>query len=959
MMKLFHIVVFLLFFSIVVKGQFVDNGADPSRLRWKSVRTPHYQVIYPERNDSMAYRYALFLERAYPHMGKTIGRSEYRSFPVVLHPENMLSNGLVAWAPRRMDLITTPQAKLAAQSWDKHLVLHESRHVQQMYKFSQGLFKPFNYILGEQTIGFATFVVPKWFFEGDAVATETAMSNSGRGRQPEFTMDYRARMLSGRFYSYDKWALGSYKDYTGDYYALGYNLTAYARYAYGEDIWDRVTSRYTRRFFRIPPFSKALKEYTGLSTTGLFAETYGFLNEEWKRQDSLYQRSGFAGIIDYMTPATERYTAYQYPQIPDDTSVIAVKTNLDDLNSLVMIRNGVEKRLCYLGNINSRIVLHSNRVYWTEYVPGLRWAHENDSELKYYDLNSGKIITVTHGRRFLAPAIDPAGTIAAVSQPDVCGVNKIVLMDVADWKEIKHFDTPANGFVKEVVFSAPDEVAAIVIDDRGLALFRLNIVSGRWDELMAPTSANISSLSAGNGRLFFESGADGTNNIYCYEPSTSETFRLTTSRFGAFSPALSADGKKLFFSDYDANGYRLAAVPVDSLQKQAADFGTVYDPPLAKTIAEQEVFNLDTDSLEAIPFDPKPYRKGARLFNAHSWAPFYYDAIDIVNSQADDLSTIVKPGCMLLSQNRLNTMITQLGWYYDDGDHHGKVSFAYKGWFPVVDVSLDYGGKTFDAEWQKNEKDEEGLFFQRTGRKLLDLEAAVYVPFNLTRNHYVSGFQPILTYSFTNNRYQQYESRKFREYQYLLGEIVYYKYRKMARREILPRLGYQLRLQYLTVPFDTENFGSLYAARLTTYLPGLIRGHGLMLRAMYQYQELNGKTLYIPQKLVSQARGYRYNYQTRQQVELKADYSFSLFCPDVSIKGLAYVKRFRSNVFYDLSVNQVKKRSDWTTISSVGADFIADCNLLRLSYPMSVGVRIIKPMDYGNIQAEGLFSVSF
>lgn len=196
-MKLVKLFVVFLLFSVGVKGQFVDYGADPMRLKWSVVRTPHYQLIYPASNDSMAIRYALFLERTYPHIGKTIGAREYRSFPVVLHPTNMQSNGMVAWAPRRMELIPTPQAKLAAQSWDKHLVLHESRHVLQMYKFSQGFFKPFSYILGEQTSGLATFVVPKWFFEGDAVATETAMSNSGRGRQPEFNMGYRARMLSG------------------------------------------------------------------------------------------------------------------------------------------------------------------------------------------------------------------------------------------------------------------------------------------------------------------------------------------------------------------------------------------------------------------------------------------------------------------------------------------------------------------------------------------------------------------------------------------------------------------------------------------------------------------------------------------------------------------------------------------------------------------------------------------
>lgn len=958
-MKLIKTLLIFLLFSVYAKSQFVNYGADPARLKWKTVRTPHYQLIYPESNDSSAYRYAMFLEQAYPYIGKTIGTTGFRLFPVMLHSENMLSNGLVAWAPRRMELITTPQAKLSAQSWDKHLVLHESRHVLQMYKLTQGIFRPFHYILGEQTAGVSSFAIPKWFFEGDAVATETAMSNSGRGRLPEFNMRYRAQMLSGDFYSYDKWALGSYKDYTGDYYALGYDLTAFARYKYGEDIWDKVTFRYTRRIFQIPPFSKALKHYTGLNTKALFNETLDFLNEEWMRQDSVYRHSGFGEIADYITPKTKRYVSYNYPQVLNDSSVLVVKTSLDDINSLVMITERAEKRLCYLGSINSRIVLNHNRVYWTENVSGIRWTHENYSELKYYDLATGKIVRVTSGGRFLAPAVDKTGKMIALSQPAASGMNKIIFIDVEKQKEIKSFNIPDNGFVKEIVFIDDNKIAVIVIDDRGLSILQMDMLSGQWTELLGPTSANITSLTEHRGQLFFESGLDGTNNIYCFDRSASKSYRLTTSRFGAFSPVLSDNGRKLFFSDYYANGYRIASVSVDSLKKQPAAFDRIYDFVLAEAIAKQEQFNLDTDSLEQIEFDPKPYRKGGHLFRAHSWAPFYYDAFDIVNSQADDLSTIVKPGCMLLSQNRLNTMITQLGWYYDDGYHHGKVALAYSGWFPVIDVSLDYGGRAFDYRWQKNDEDRDVLLYHPTSRSLVDMEASIYIPFNLTRNHYTSGFRPIVTYSYTNNRYQQLGSLKLRQYQYLLSELVYYNYRKSAQQDILPRLGYQVRLQYLNIPSDTKNFGSLYAARITTYLPGLIRGHGLMLRMMYQYQDLDGKTLYIPQKLVSQARGYRYVYQTRQKLELKADYSFSIFCPDVSIKGLAYIKRIRSNVFYDLSKNQMNKQSGWSTQSSFGADFVADCNLLRLSYPISLGIRIIKPIDYGDIQTEGLFSISF
>lgn len=235
-----------------------------------------------------------------------------------------------------------------------------------------------------------------------------------------------------------------------------------------------------------------------------------------------------------------------------------------------------------------------------------------------------------------------------------------------------------------------------------------------------------------------------------------------------------------------------------------------------------------------------------------------------------------------------------------------------------------------------------------------------YIPFNFTRGHVVRGLQPSVTYYYTNDRYQQYKSGKSGDFQYVLSELLYYNYRRMALRDIYPRLGYQVRLQHLFSPFNTENYGNQYAARLTSYLPGLRMNDGLMLRLAYQYQNTDGKALFFPKRLLEKPRGYDYMYQTRQMFSAKTDYAFSLFCPDVSIGNLAYIKRFRSNLFYDFTANQVyKSQKRWDTYHAAGADLIADCNLFRLNFPVSAGIRLTKPFGNGVVQAESLFTMSF
>lgn len=936
--------------SLNLHAQFVNYGSDPSRFKWNIARLPHYDLVYPQGNDSMAYHYALYLENAYPHIQKTIGKPMNVKFPVILHPASMLSNGMVSWAPRRMELITTPSSDLSVQSWDKHLVLHESRHVFQTGKVMHGVFKPLYYLIGEQAAGVASFFLPTWFLEGDAVSTETAMSNGGRGRLPEFNMTYRAQMLGGKkSYSFDKWLLGSYKNYTGTYYALGYDMTSYARQRYGAYIWDKTTSRYVRNIL----FENSFKHYTGSTFKKLYHDTFDFLREGWEQQDTC------SVAPRYLSPTPGSYTSYRYPQAINDSVVVAVKSGLKDINSLVRLTHGTEKRLTYIGNINSRTDFRDNRIYWTERVPGLRWAHQNYSVLKYYDLDKDRIKTVTPRQRYLTPSVDKNGQMAAVSRNSREGKNQLVLLSLPDGKEVASFPVPGNAFIKELTFGDDDKIIAIAVTNEGISLFQFAPQSGKWKELLKTTSTNITSPAWRDGKIYFESGANGTNNIYSLNLTDNRVHRLTSARFGVFDPSFSQTGSRLFFADYQASGYRIASLPADSLAAERTDLGNPAPMPFARTLAAQEEFNLDSARLEAVAFAPKRYNKALHTFKIHSWAPFYYDVTEAMNTSADDLSTIVKPGAMILSQNTLNTAITQAGWYYHKGYHHGKLSFTYQGWFPVIDLTADYGSKAFDVVWEKNEKEQDVSRGHYTDRTLLEAEARIYLPFNLTRNQRIRGIQPALTYYFTNDKYQEHKSGNLRNFQYFLPEVLLYNYRQKATRDILPRNGYQLRLQSLVTPFNTENYGSLYAAHLTTYWPGILPNQGLMLRFGYQYQELDGKALYLPKHLLETPRGYDFQYQTQQQWAFKADYALPILSPDLSLGSLVYIRRLRANLFYDLSRNRANRRSEWTAQSSYGTDLIFDWNVLRMSYPLTTGVRFIQPIDYGSFQVEALFSISF
>ena len=673
----------------------------------------------------------------------------------------------------------------------------------------------------------------------------------------------------------------------------------------------------------------------------------------------------------------------------NDSTIIAVKSGLQDINSLVIfnytkdaphqVRHvhgfdgaiyyadnrgiGNQNHLCYIGNINSRLILKNNRIYWTEYVSGLRWTHENYSVIKYYDLKANKTVTLTPRKRYLSPAVNKTGDIIAVSNYDTQGRNYIVLIDAENGNEIKRYSTFANTFIKDMSFGDNGNIIAVALSDEGLSLLQLNTYNGEWMGLMRPTTANITSPNLTDGKLYFESGLNGINNIYYLDTLRLQTYQLTSARYGAFEPTISPDNKRLVFSDYDEDGYRIASVPLDKLEAERTVLSKPYSFSLAEKISEQEGYNINKESLTPVKFEPKAYRRGFNLFKIHSWAPFYYDVIDILNLQTDDFSTLVQPGATIISQNALNTAITQAGWYYKNGYHHGKLSFIYMGWYPVIDLNVDYGDKAIDIKWEKDVNNNAYLAGYSTNRNYVEAEARVYIPLNFTRNHYIRGFQPSVSYYYTKNKYQQYQSKELRDFQYMLADLRHYNYRRLAQRDIFPRWGYQLRLQYLNTPSDTKNFGELYAARLTTYIPGFIKNDGLMLRFGYQYQDIDDKAIYVPKQLLNEARGYYYMVATRQQLMFKADYSFNILCPDFAVGSMVYIKRLRANVFYDITRNQRLKGSGWNNQNSIGADLIVDWNAIRLNYPLSLGLRFIKTLDNnsrkGNVVAEALFSIAF
>ena len=107
-------------------GQYYDWGRSPAGIRWMQVEGPRGKIVYPDYFSGGAAQVLSVMEGITPTM--TYGFS-YKPLkvPAVLHTQNFNANGIVMWAPKRMELELIPDLAPYAQPWFKQLVSPNGR----------------------------------------------------------------------------------------------------------------------------------------------------------------------------------------------------------------------------------------------------------------------------------------------------------------------------------------------------------------------------------------------------------------------------------------------------------------------------------------------------------------------------------------------------------------------------------------------------------------------------------------------------------------------------------------------------------------------------------------------------------------------------------------------------------------------------------------------------------------
>lgn len=924
--------------SFSATAQFSTDGDNPAGLKWSSMDTRDYRIIFPTGSDSLARAYGLELQKFAPRLKGSLGFSPNMMYskphPVVLNTLYSISNGSVTWAPRRMSLYTFPDPYASeAMPWMTNLAVHEGRHVAQLQFSRSGFFKGFHWFLGEMLDGALDAVYPgPHLLEGDAVVAETALTQSGRGRSADFLGYFNMAMDQGDFRNWYRWRYGSQKYYTPDHYLTGYQTIAGIRYFWNDPLFmQRYFDGVTHHPLRIGRMQKTVKDASGMR----FKATWKDLQEKYAAQfkEEAALREPFM-TADALVQTPKRFTTWYGTACTDD-GTYAIKSSLTRPSTLVKISpDGKESTVRLMSSQAFKLSYDKalNRLYWSEPVPSPRWDLKQSSRIRYYEPASGRSVSLTISSRMVNPSPSPDGLLVTAVEYPYEGGSRLVLVDAYSGGVKASLPAPDSLQLTEPVWIPSDEngrgtIYVSGLSDKGFGIYSVPVEGYGWPgaprfkgslrQELAPQPVKVKQLVAAGSAIAFCSDRTGVNEIYQLE--NGKVFQLTSTRYGACDPSFK-DGK-LLFSELRPEGRILSTA---TLSPKEVEFADIHKWVIADALSEQEkALAAGSDSQEPNITEPRHYSKIGNLIHFHSWAPFYFKYDEIAELSSDVQYDDFGIGATGFFQNTMGNSYGSVavsmhknpdspddGWNKDNLMAEGHIKYTYTG-LPVVfsgelhfgdRTAREYGYKLIRRPYAENPADTSSLYIGSSSKKNYRIHGTIkaYVPISFSSGGWNRGLVPQVSYNLSNDRYtDNYDIYTYRSDDdkapiithhenngSFLGRLDvslrFYNVQQTPTSRIYPRLGLGVEVGGRTYPGLGWGFTPSYYAYAYGYLPGIGQTHGIRLSATVQ---ANSKkyVMYGANTVTCSPRGF---------ADSGAGSVLSLYCPMQSLISAEYAIPF-------------------------------------------------------------------
>jgi hypothetical protein len=847
-------------------------GGNPPAIKWKQVNTSAAKVIFPAGLDSTGLRVAAIVQRINNAVQPTIGYQQ-KKVSIVLQDQTTIANAYVGLAPFRSEFYLTPgqnSFEIGSLPWADQLAIHEFRHVQQYNNFNVGLSKGLHTLFGEGGQALANNIaIPDWFFEGDAVFNETHVSEQGRGRMPYFFNGYRALWQASKNYSWMKMRNGSYRDYIPDWYPMGYMLIAYGREKYGDDFWRKVTHDAASFKGVFYPMQKAIKKYSGNSFTDFRNNGFNHFKQLLAPQSLIH-----SSTHSLINNRSHFISNQEYPAFVNDSTIVYLRSTYDNLPQFVLNKDGHETKISVRSKaLDDYFDYRNGKIVYAAYRPDARWTYRDYSELQVLDINTGKEHRLTSRTKYFAPAFNADGSHIIVVQV-IAGKSDLHLLDAINGEVLSVIPNKANLFFTYPKFYGDDKLVSAVRNATGkMTVALIDIKSGEVKYLLPFSSQPIAFPFVYHDTVYFTATSGINDKLFALDILSGKLFDVDKAETSANRYQPTVINNKLAWVEFTAVGYQLRQAKIS-----ATNFTHITNG-LPGTLPDFNISALKRDTATNIlatvtntPLAVTKYNKAYHLFNFHSLVPDFSDP---------------NYSLALVGENVLNTFQSQVSFNYNRDEGYKQFGFEaiYGGLYPFIKGGVDY------ALDRRSYYKGSHVYYNES-----DLHAGLQLPLNFSGGKQITSLSIGSDVYYTRNTFQEaYRSTfKDRAYTYLNNYITFSNHIQQAKKNIYPRFGQTINLNYKSAVNGLS--ANQFLVSGTLYLPGIWVNHNLVINAAHQQKGQDNVINFSNNFPFS--RGYTAeNLHTLDKVG--ANYHFPIAYPDAGIANTIYFLRVRGNLFYD------------------------------------------------------------
>lgn len=933
-------------------------GGIPSYLDWKQINNDSIRVIFPKGFESLAKQVANTTTYINSHERASIGDKELK-LNIILQNYTTISNGFVALGPFRSVFQTTPPPdnfSLGSLNWIDELSMHEYWHALQNMNFRSGIGKTFHEVFGDNGQTFITnLLIPNWFWEGDAVFMETALSNQGRGRLPSFLEPFKSLYYAGKHYSYAKIRNGSLRDMVPDHYPLGYMMTAYGRNTYGTDFWKTTMSRTLldrkvikpwneqnpdRPFhlfkYGFYPLDAALHYETGSKIKGFYSHALRYFDRQWQAERDTAQ---YTAVQTIKGNPSRTVLNYRHPYLLPGGDFLALKYGYAFTPRIIRVdSSGRESTVVKMGHLQDADYAYAkNKIVWAEYRSDPRWGWVDYSVIRSYDMETGRLKTLSNKTKYFSPSLSPDAAKICVVNVSPGLKYQLLLLDAQTGRIEKTFPNPHHYQYTYPVFSQDGTAIITAIRDSvgRMALARLNLSSNRMTVLTPFILKPFGPLQAQPPYIFFPAGFSNNIQLYAFDTKDSALYQIADRPLGDYSIRVDSASKRIFFDEYEAKGYAIKTLPLDTGSWTKVSWslaGDIHNPYVPVALARNgNILN----KIARRDYAVSGYDGLMRLFKIHSWS-FLPDFPEI--------------GLYLQSQNMLQTLQLNAGGGYDLNEKTPFISAygVFGGWFPFLKAGYKeiFNRSDFTAS--------NTLVTWNESNAYLGFD----IPLNLSGSRYNRSLDLGSSFNINSLHFKNSGTvkNKTENIAYADSYLSFSNTHITAVQAFYPKFGQTLSLRYRSTLNNL--FAWQWSAGLNLFFPGIFANHAFYISSAFAVKDKQKEYKF------SDDFNYAAGYQAVPYYKIykvSANYQLPVAYPDFGLTW-AYLLRIRINLSFDYSHAMMLPAvmPEEATYRSAGITAFLDTKLFSaLSVPIGLRYTYLLDQDFEDPQKKYAFQITF